>query len=289
LAHENDPDTVIWLDGAYVPMSDFAMPFLTHAVHYGGFVFEGIRVYGGKIFKLRPHIDRLFAGARVMGFDLPYDRDDIEEACRLVVTKNGFTDCYLRPAAWRGHGVGLSATGIDAHAAVVPWIWPTYFTLEQRMKGVRLTHTKWRRPAPDTATTEAKVSGLYQICSLAKKDAETAGYDDALMLDYRGYVAEATGSNIFFVFVGELHTPIPDCFLNGITRQTVIGLAEEMGMRVVERHILPEEIAGASEVFLTGTAVEVTPISQIGDARFKPGTVCRELIERFAALIREPS
>lgn len=284
-----DQDVIIWFDGKLMPSREFAMPFLTHSLHYGGFVFEGIRVYAGNIFKLRPHNERLLRGAGILGYDLPYSVEQIDAACRQVVEANGFKDCYLRPAAWRGHGVGLSATGIPPHVAVVPWVWPTYFTAEQRMRGVRLTWAEWRRPAPNTATTGAKASGLYQICSLAKKDAELSGYDDALMLDYRGYVAEATGSNVFFVIDGKLVTPIADCFLNGITRQTVIGLAREHGLEVIERHIQPEEIASASEVFLTGTAVEVTPVSEIGEWRYTPGEICRAMIDGYTLLTRQPS
>lgn len=282
-----DMDGTIWFDGKMVPWREANVHFLTHGLHYASTVFEGIRAYDGEVFKLRAHTDRLFESAEIVGFRIPHLRDVIDDACRAVLKANRLTDGYIRPAAWRGsEKLGLSPAGATIHVAIAAWEWPSYFSSEVRGKGIRLTHAKWRRPAPDTAPTRAKAPGLYQICTLAKQAAEDQGFDDALMLDYRGFVAEATGANIFLVINGCLHTPIADCFLDGITRQTVIELAKVAGIDVIERHILPEEIAGAQEVFLTGTAAEITPVGSIGSATFTPGPVCNLLIERYHALTR---
>jgi branched-chain amino acid aminotransferase len=278
---------VIWFDGALVAWSDARIPFLTHALHYGSTVFEGIRAYDTRIFKLEEHIDRLFEGAAILGYRIPFTKDEISKACEAMVELSGARNVYIRPAAWRGaEAVGISTRGLSVHVAIAAWEWPDYFSPEQQMHGIRLDIARWRRPAPDTAPTGAKASGLYQICTMAKQEAQESGYDDAMMLDYRGYIAEATGANIFLVIDGALHTPTTDCFLNGITRQTVIALARDAGIEVVERHIAPAELSDASEVFLTGTAAEVTPVASIAETSFTPGAVTRSMIERYRALTR---
>lgn len=280
-----DLDGTIWFDGNLIPWREAQVHFLTHSLHYASTVFEGERAYGGHIFKLRAHTDRLFEGANILGYDIPFTRDEIDIACKAVLDANGLSDGYVRPAAWRGSDkLGLSPGGATVHVAIAAWAWPSYFSPEQRMKGVRLTHAPWRRPAPDTAPTRAKASGLYQICTMSKQQAESQGYDDALMLDYRGYVAEATGANLFLVIEDKLHTPTPDCFLDGITRQTVVDIAREKGIEVVQRHIFPDELARASEAFLTGTAAEITPIGEIGDVRFSPGRMCALVIHEYRRL-----
>jgi branched-chain amino acid aminotransferase len=282
-----DLNGTIWFDGALIPWSGAKVHFLTHALHYGSAVFEGERAYNGGIFKLREHTLRLISGAEILGYKIPYSADAIDNACYDVLRANGLTDGYLRPAAWRGSNkLGLSPGGATVHIAIAAWEWPSYFQPEQRMKGIRLTHSQWRRPAPDTAPTKAKASGLYQICTMAKQQAEDAGFDDALMLDYRGLVAEATGANLFLAIDGKLHTPTPDCFLDGITRQTVIGIARSNGIEVVERHIKPEELATAKEAFLTGTAAEITPIGEIGNARFQPAAICQLIISRYEQMTK---
>lgn len=282
-----DRDGVIWLDGALVDWRDARVPFLTHALHYGSTVFEGLRAYDGRIFRLDAHCDRLFEGARILGYEIPFTREEIKAACKQVLTASGATNAYIRPAAWRGtEAIGISTKALSVHVGVAAWEWPDYFSLEQKMRGIRLDVARWRRPAPDTAPTAAKASGLYQICTLAKQEAEAAGYDDAMMLDYRGYIAEATGANIFLVIDGALHTPLPDCFLNGITRQAVIEIARTEGIEVAERHIAPGDLERASEVFLTGTAAEVTPVASIGTSTFTPGPVTKALVEGYRVMTR---
>jgi branched-chain amino acid aminotransferase len=283
----DDRDGTIWFDGKLVPWRDAKIHVLTHALHYASCVFEGERVYDGKIFKLREHTERLIRSGQLLGFENPWTVQQIEEASNAVLKAMGFRDAYVRPVAWRGaEQMGVAAQATKIHMAIACWEWPAYFSPEARLKGIRLMVSKWARPAPNTAPTGSKAAGLYMICTLSKHTAEAAGYDDALMLDWRGRIAEATGANIFLVIDGELHTPTPDCFLDGITRQTVIGLAGARQLKVVERAILPEELAKASEVFLTGTAAEVTPVREIGDYKFTPGPVCRMLIEDFDKLTR---
>ncbi|MQP66214.1 branched-chain amino acid aminotransferase [Niveispirillum sp. SYP-B3756] len=282
----HDRDGHIWYDGQLVPWRDAKVHVLTHGLHYGSCVFEGERIYNGSIFKSREHSVRLKKSAELLGFDIPYSVDEIEEAkvatCKAANMVNG----YIRPVAWRGSEMmGVSAQHNKIHLAVACWEWPSYFTPEARMKGIHLQLSKWRRPAPDTAPTEAKAAGLYMICTMSKHAAEKDGFQDALMLDYRGYVAEATGANFFMIKDGVIHTPTPDCFLNGITRQTVIDLAKRRGYQVIERHIQLEEVQGASEIFLTGTAAEVTPVGRIGDWTFTPGEVCRNLMLDYDALV----
>jgi branched-chain amino acid aminotransferase len=286
----DDRDGLIWLDGALVPWREANVHVLTHALHYASCVFEGERVYDGRIFKLTEHSQRLMSSAKVMGFEVPYDLAAIDEASKLVVSANGIGDGYVRPVAWRGaEMMGVSAQACRIHLAIAAWTWPAYFTPEARLKGIRMTRAIYDRPAPNTAPVKSKAAGLYMICTLSKHEAEAKGYDDALMLDYRGYLAEGTGANLFLVIDGKLHTPIPDCFLDGLTRRTVIGLARARGYEVIERHIKPEELAKASGAFLTGTAVEVTPVREIDEHRFEVEPITRQLIEDFDALTRQPA
>jgi branched-chain amino acid aminotransferase len=283
----DDRDGVIWYDGALVPWRDARMHVLSHGLHYASCVFEGERVYAGNIFKLREHTDRLIASGKTLGFTIPWSADEIDAACKAVVEAQGLKDAYVRPVAWRGSEMmAVSAQQTKIHLAIAAWEWPSYFNPEARLKGIKLTLSKWRRPAPDTAPTAAKAAGLYMICTLSKHEAEAAGYHDALMLDYRGLVAEATGANIFLVQDGRIHTPKADCFLDGITRKTVIGLARKRGFELIERQIRLEEFANTQEVFLTGTAAEVTPVGEIDQYRFTPGAVTKALIEDYDALVR---
>lgn len=283
----DDRDGVIWYDGALVPWRDAKLHVLSHALHYASAVFEGQRVYGGRTFKLTDHSTRLAESARLLGFAIPYSVAEIDAACDQVVRANGIVDGYVRPIAWRGsEQMGVSAQASRIHLAVASWLWPSYFSPEAKLKGLRLSVAEWRRPAPDTAPTRAKAAGLYMICTLSKHQAEAGGFDDALMLDYRGQVAEATGANIFFVRDGRLHTPTPDCFLDGITRRTVIGLARQRQIEVVERAIMPDEMAGFEQAFLTGTAAEVTPLSEIGPYRFAVGDLTRALMQDYDQLVR---
>jgi branched-chain amino acid aminotransferase len=282
----DDRDGSIWYDGKLVPWRSANLHVLTHALHYASCVFEGERVYGGQVFKLNEHSQRLIDSAKLMGFEIPLTLAQINEATNATIAANNIVDGYVRPVAWRGSEMmGVSAQTSKIHLAIAVWVWPSYYTLEAKMKGIRLALADWRRPAPNTAPTAAKAAGLYMICTLSKHKAEQAGYDDALMLDYRGQVAEATGANVFFVIDGEIHTPKPDCFLDGITRQAVIGLARKRQMKIVERAIFPEEMAKAQECFITGTAAEVTPVSEIGPYRFTPGEICGTLIADFTATV----
>ncbi|WNK00731.1 branched-chain amino acid aminotransferase [Thalassospiraceae bacterium LMO-JJ14] len=278
-----DRDGKIWFNGEFVEWRDAKVHVLTHGLHYASSVFEGERMYNGSIFKLRQHTERLFYSAGELGFEIPYTADEIDAACMQVCDVNGITEGYIRPVAWRGSEMmGVSAQSNKINVAIAAWEWPSYFSPEARMNGITLQISKWKRPSAETEPVHAKAAGLYMICTLSKHTAEAAGFQDALMLDYRGLVAEATGANVFFVMAdGKLHTPTPDCFLNGITRQTVIELANKRGIEVVERAIRPEEMADASECFLTGSAAEVTPVSVIGEYTFKPGEVCRVLMEDY--------
>jgi branched-chain amino acid aminotransferase len=282
----DDRDGVIWLDGKLLPWRQAKIHVLTHGLHYASCVFEGERVYGGKIFKLREHTDRLIKSGRILGFEIPWTADQIDSACSEVVRAQKITDGYVRPVAWRGpEQMGVSAQETKIHMAVAVWEWPSYFSPEARLKGLRMMMSPWVRPAPNTAPVHAKASGLYMICTIAKHAAEAAGYDDAFMLDYRGQIAEGTGCNVFLVIDGELHTPTPDCFLDGITRQVVMELARKRGVKVVERAIWPEEFENADEVFITGTAAEVTPVSEIGKYKFTPGKMTKLLMDDFDVLV----
>jgi branched-chain amino acid aminotransferase len=282
----DDRDGEIWFDGVMVPWRDAKLHVLTHGLHYASAVFEGERAYGGNIFKLRAHTERLIKSAGIMGFEIPYSADQIDAACRQVVAANGLTDAYVRPIAWRGSEMlAVAAQQTKIHFAIATWPWPNLFGAD-RMQGVRLAIASWKRPHPETAPTASKAAGLYMIGTLAKHDAEAKGFNDALMLDWRGHVSEATGANIFFVMDGELHTPTPDCFLDGITRRTVMSLARGHQMKVVERTILPEEMPKATEVFLAGTAAEVTPVRQIGEHRFMPSRITETLLKDYEQLVR---
>jgi len=283
----DDRDGTIWFDGRLVPWRDAKIHVLTHALHYASCVFEGERVYGGKVFHLDEHSQRLINSAKLLGFEVPIGLAAINEATNAVVKANNIVDGYVRPLAWRGaEQMGVSAQATKIHMAIATWEWPAYFTSEARLKGIRMTISKWARPAPNTAPTASKAAGLYMICTLSKHAAEAEGYEDALMLDWRGRIAEATGANIFLAIDGELHTPTPDCFLDGITRRTVMGLARARQIKVVERAIMPDELGQAQEVFLTGTAAEVTPVREIGPYKFTPGRICRQMVEDFEKATR---
>jgi len=282
----DDRDGFIWYDGKLVPWRDAKVHVLTHALHYASAVFEGERVYQGKVFKLREHSQRLIESGRILGFELPWSVEQIDEATLATVKANNITDGYVRPIAYRGaEQMGVAAQETKIHLAIATWVWPSYFPPELRQKGIRLNFSKWKRPHPETAPTQSKAAGLYMIGTLSKHDAEAAGYSDSIMLDWQGNLAEATGANMFLVIDGEIHTPIPDCFLDGITRRTVIDLAKKRGFTVIERKIKPEELAKAQEVFLTGTAAEVTPVGEIGEYRFTPGPITAALIADYDALV----
>jgi branched-chain amino acid aminotransferase len=277
----------IWYNGEFVDWKDAKVHVLTHGLHYASAVFEGERAYGGEIFKLTEHTERLHESARILGFKLPYSVAEIDDACREVLKRQGFADAYVRPIAWRGsEQMGVSAQNNRINVAIAIWQWPSYFDPAQKLKGIRLDVAEWRRPDPRTAPSRSKAAGLYMICTLSKHAAEAKGYADAMMLDWRGQVAEATGANIFFVKDGVIHTPKPDCFLDGITRRTVIGLAKRRGYEVIERPIMPEELFGFEQCFLTGTAAEVTPVSEIGGWKFTVGDIARTLMEDYSAEVQ---
>jgi branched-chain amino acid aminotransferase len=282
----DDRDGTIWWDGEMLPWRDAKLHVLTHGLHYASAVFEGERAYAGNIFKLEAHTERLINSGKLLGFEIPYTAAQINAACNAVLAANNLTDAYVRPIAWRGtEQLAVSAQLTKIHLAIACWPWPNLFGAD-RMKGVRLGMATWRRPHPQTAPTASKAAGLYMIGTLSKHEAEAAGFDDALMLTWDGFVGEATGANIFFVIDGKLHTPTPDCFLDGITRRTVIALAHARGIEVVERHIPLEDIALATEVFLAGTAAEVTPVRQIGEKSFTPGKITEVLLADYEALVR---
>lgn len=283
----HDRDGFIWYDGKLVPWREANVHILTHALHYASAVFEGERSYGGEIYKLRPHTDRLIASARLLDFEIPYSADEIDEACKATLKANKLVDGYIRPIAWRGSEMmGVSAQKNKIHLAVAAWNWGSYFDMAERLRGIRIAMAQYRRPDPATIPVHAKATGLYMICTIEKHRAERLGYSDAMMLDWRGNVAECTGANIFFVKDGELHTPLADCFLNGITRQTVIELAKRRGITVNERRILPEELAGFSECFIVGTAAEITPVREIGSYQFTPGRMCETLLADYMAEVQ---
>ena len=276
-------DGEIWFNGEFVAWKDAKIHVLTHGLHYASAVFEGERAYGGEVFKLREHTERLIESGRILGFTIPYSADEIDAATDELLSRQGLTDAYVRPIAWRGSEMmGVSAQANRINVAIAIWQWPSYFDPAAKMKGIRLDLAQYRRPDPMTAPSKSKAAGLYMICTISKHAAEAKGYADALMLDWRGQVAEATGANVFFVKDGVIHTPKADCFLDGITRRTVIALAKRRGIEVVERAIMPEELSSFSECFLTGTAAEVTPVSEIADWRFTPGEISRRLVEDYA-------
>ena len=280
----DDRDGLIWYNGEFVAWRDARLHVLTHGLHYGSCVFEGERAYDGHIFKLNEHSQRLIDSGRILGFEVPYTSEELDQATNTLVEKSGFSDCYVRPVAWRGsEQMGVSAQKNRIHVAIAVWEWGAYYS------DLRLTRAIYDRPAPNTAPVHSKAAGLYMICTICKHAAEDKGFGDALMLDYRGYIAETTGANIFLVIDGAIHTPTPDCFLNGITRRSVIDLAKKRGYEVIERHILPEELSKAQEIFVTGTAAEVTPVRAIDDMTFQTGKITSELMGDFQTLIRTPA
>ncbi|WP_333684240.1 branched-chain amino acid aminotransferase [Pontibaca methylaminivorans] len=288
MAGYDDRDGQIWMDGKLVPWRDANVHILTHALHYASAVFEGERCYNGTIFKGREHSERLIRSGALLDMPLPYTADEIDAAKALVLEANGMRDAYVRVVAWRGAGedMGVASARNPLRMAVAAWEWGAYYG-DAKTSGAKLDIAKWRRPSPDTIPCKAKAAGLYMICTMSKHAATAKGCSDAMMLDYRGYVAEATGANIFFVKDGEVHTPLPDCFLDGITRRTVIGLLQEKGIKVHERHIKPEELEGFEQCWLTGTAAEVTPVGQIGeDFRFEVGALTRDIAETYEKLVR---
>lgn len=277
----------IWLNGEFVEWENAKVHVLTHGLHYASSVFEGERAYGGEIFKLNEHTERLHESARLLDFEIPYSVEEINQACVDTLEKQGFQDAYVRPIAWRGSEMmGVSAQANKINMSVAVWEWPSYFDPEQRLKGIRLDMAEYRRPDPQTAPCKSKAAGLYMICTLSKHAAERKGYADALMLDWRGQVAEATGANVFFVKDGELHTPTPDCFLDGITRRTVIGLAHDRQIKVNERAIMPAEMEGFEQCFITGTAAEVTPVAEIGPYNFEVGDITRALMDDYMTAVQ---
>ncbi len=283
----DDRDGKIWFDGKMVEWRDANVHLLTHAMHYASSVFEGERAYGGKIFKSREHSERLIASGNYIDVPVPYTVDEIEAAKYEVIQANGLTDAYVRALVWRGSGtdMGVASQANPVRMAVAAWEWGAYYG-DAKMKGAKLDISKWKRPSPETIPCFAKASGLYMICTMAKHQAEAKGCSDAMMFDYRGYVAEATGANMFFVKDGEVHTPDPDCFLNGLTRQTVLGMLKEKGIKTHVRHIMPEELEGFEQCWLTGTAAEVTPVAQIGDYNFEVGAMARDISESYEKLVR---
>jgi len=284
----DDRDGFIWWDGAMIPWRDAKLHVLSHGLHYASAVFEGERAYAGNIFRLRDHTNRLINSGKLLGFDIPFSAEEIDAACNAVLKANNLVDAYVRPLAWRGsEQLAVSAQLTKIHLAIAAWPWPNLFGAD-RMKGVRLGMADWRRPDPRSAPTASKAAGLYMIGTLSKHAAEAAGYNDALMLTLDGFVAEATGANIFFAIDGALHTPTPECFLDGITRRTVMSLARARQIPVIERRIAPEEMAKAGEVFLAGTAAEVTPVRAIAELEFTPGAITEALIADYDALVRMP-
>lgn len=284
----DDRDGHIWMDGKMIPWRDANVHVLTHAMHYASSVFEGERAYNGKIFKSRQHSERLMRSAQMIDFEVPYSVDELEAAKAEVLQASGLQDAYVRVVAWRGAGedMGVASARNPVRVAIAAWEWGAYYG-DAKMTGAKLDISKWKRPSPETIPSHAKAAGLYMICTMSKHAAEAKGCSDAMMYDYRGYVAEATGANIFFVKDGEVHTPDPDCFLNGITRQTVIGMLKDRGITVHERHIMPEELDGFEQCWLTGTAAEVTPVGQIGEHTFEVGALTREIAESYEKLVRE--
>ena len=275
---------VIWVNGSLVDWQDAKIHILSHGLHYGGSVFEGERAYNGKIFKSREHSERFLKSAQYLDFEIPYTVDALIEAKQLVVDKNGFKNCYVRPVAWRGSEMmAVAAQQAKIHTAIAVWDWPSMFDVATKMKGIKIDIAEYRRPDPATAPCHSKAAGLYMICTISKHKAERKGYADAMMLDWQGRVAECTGANIFFTKDGQLHTPIADCFLNGITRQTIIELAKRRGIEVVERRIMPDDLSSFNECFICGTGAEVTPVSEIGPYNFVPGNISRVMIEDYTA------
>ena len=283
----DDRDGQIWMDGALIPWRDANIHILTHAMHYASSVFEGERAYNGRIFRSEEHAARLKQSANMIDFEIPWSVDEIEAAKYDVLRANGWEDAYVRAVAWRGAGedMGVASARNPVRMAIAAWEWGAYYG-DAKLQGAKLDISKWKRPSPETIPSHAKAAGLYMICTMSKHAAEAKGCSDALMFDYRGYVAEATGANIFFVKDGEVHTPDPDCFLNGLTRQTVIGMLKERQIKVHQRHIMPQELGTFEQCWLTGTAAEVTPVGQIGDFKFEVGALAREISQGYEKVVR---
>ena len=272
----------IWVDGKFIDWKNAKMHILNHGLHYGSCVFEGIRLYEGKIFKLEEHIKRLFDSAKILDLSIPFNLKEIMQVTKDITQKQNILNGYIRPVVWRGSEImAIAAKKASTKIAIAAWEWPSYFSPEKLLEGIRLSKSKWRRPSPESAPTNSKAAGLYMICSLSKHEAEKEGFDDALMLDYRGYIAEATGANIFFVKNDEIYTPIPDCFLNGITRQVVIEIAKKNNIKVHENYLEMDFLEDCDEVFLTGTAVEITPVSCVDKLNFKGREITKFLISEF--------
>lgn len=285
----DDRDGQIWIDGILAPWRSAKVHILTHAMHYASSVFEGERAYKGKIFESRKHTERLLASAKVMQIPVKYTIDEIEEAKQIVMKSNGLSDAYVRALIWRSSGddMGVSAIRNPSRLAIAAWEWGAYYGNEAKFKGARLNISNWKRPSPETIPCHAKASGLYMICTISKQDAQAKGFSDSMMMDHRGYVAEATGANVFFVKNGEVHTPLPDCFLNGITRQTVLGLLQDRQIKIHQRHILPAEMEDFEQCWLTGTAAEVTPVGQIENYNFEVGELTRTIVEDYEKKVWE--
>ena len=281
-------DGYIWIDGELIPWRDAQVHVLTHALHYGSSVFEGERAYDGKIFENRKHTERLIASAEALGMTVNYTPEQIENAKAVAMEANGLKDAYVRPVMWRSSGedMGVSAVRNPIRLAIAVWKWGAYYGDDAKFRGAKLDISRWRRPSPETIPCHAKAAGLYMICTMSKHEAEAKGCSDSLMFDYRGYVAEATGANVFFVKDGEIHTPLPDCFLNGITRQTVMGLLKERQVKIHERHILPVELEDFEQCWLTGTAAEVTPVGQMGDYNFEVGELTKTIVRDYEKFVR---
>ena len=287
MASYDDRDGKIWMDGKLIDWRDANVHILSHALHYASSVFEGERCYGGRVFKSRAHSERLLKSGALMDMPIPYTVDEIEAAKRAVLEANGLSDAYVRVLAFRGAGedMGVAAARNPIRMAVTAWEWGSYYG-DAKIRGAKLDIAKWKRPSPETIPVAAKAAGLYMICTMSKHAAEARGCSDAMFLDYRAYVAEATGANIFFVKDGEVHTPLPDAILDGLTRQTVIGLLKDRQIKVHERHIMPEELEGFEQCWLTGSAAEVTPVGQIGDYSFEVGAMTRDISDAYEALVR---
>ncbi len=280
-------DGYIWIDGVYKKWKESKVHVLNHGLHYGSCVFEGIRIYDGKIFKLKEHIDRLYRSADLLDLKIPFQKSEINDVLYLLTKKQNVINGYIRPVAWRGsEKMAISAIDSKTHLAIATWAWPSYFSPEKILQGINLTVSNWVRPSPNSAPVDSKAAGLYMICSLSKHEAERKGFDDALMLDYRGLIAEATGANIFFTKNGKLFTPIADCFLDGITRKTVIEIAKNQGLEVEENYFRPEFLKDCDEVFLTGTAVEITPVTSIDQNKFTVGDITKLLISEFNKVVK---
>ncbi len=280
-------DGFIWMNGNVVDWKEAKLHVLSHGLHYASCVFEGERAYGGRIFKSAEHSERFKTSAELLDFEIPYSVADLDKAKQLVVDRNNLPNCYVRPIAWRGsETMAVAAQNSTINVAIAVWEWPSMFGIAQKMQGIRLDIADYRRPDPMTAPARAKAAGLYMICTISKHRAERRGYADAMMLDWQGRVAECTGANIFFTAKGAIHTPIADCFLDGITRRTVIELAKRRGMEVIERRIMPDELSGFEECFVTGTGAEITPVSEAGAHTFTPGAMSRAMIDDYSAEVR---